>query len=250
MLSISQVQSLGGYKIIYADPAWMYNDKGCQGAADNHYATMSGDSLRALPVQEIAAKHCALFIWVVNPLLDEAIDLVRAWGFKFKTKVFEWVKYYKKSHRPFYGTGRFTRAATESCWLATRGNPRPVCKDQSQLVETIEDFEVEVFQGCLGPHSRKPLEIRERIEIMMGKHETKIELFARERVEGWDAWGDDLGIGTPDVSLTGKEIIHDEQALLQYRLAALEPRTVERAAVQGTRMRVRPAFAFGGSGSF
>src|SRR4051812_6303383 len=100
MLTIPEVKAAGGYKVIYADPAWRYDDRGCDGAAEKHYtpdesgrATMSREDLRALPIRDIAARDCALFIWVVSPLLDEAIDLIRAWDFKLKTKAFEWVKY-------------------------------------------------------------------------------------------------------------------------------------------------------------
>lgn len=214
MLTIPEVKAAGGYRVIYADPAWRYDDRGCEGAAEKHYtpdesgrSTMAKNDLQALPIAEIAARDCALFLWVVSPLLDEAIDLIRAWGFKLKTKAFEWVKYSANSHRPFYGTGRYTRAGTESCLLATRGRPRPVNKNQSELIETVEGWDhTAVYQGAVAEHSRKPDEVRERIRVMMGDV-ASIELFARTRWPGWDAWGNDPAIGCPDVLLTSSDLI-------------------------------------------
>ena len=98
----------GTYEIIYADPPWRYSAKKVQGAAENHYPTMSIDELCALPVAELAAKDSALFMWATFPQLPEALRLIRAWGFTYKSVAFVWLKKNKKAdmqmrlnHTPF-----------------------------------------------------------------------------------------------------------------------------------------------------
>ena len=94
---------IGTYNIIYADPPWRYEQRKVQGAAENHYPTMSIDELCALPVPELAAKDCALFLWATFPQLPEALRLIRAWGFRYKTVAFVWLKRNRKSPSWFYG---------------------------------------------------------------------------------------------------------------------------------------------------
>lgn len=99
------------YEIIYADPPWRYSAKKVQGAAENHYPTMSIDELCALPVAELAAKDSALFMWATFPQLPEALRLIRAWGFTYKSVAFVWLKKNKKADSWFYGLGFWTRAS-------------------------------------------------------------------------------------------------------------------------------------------
>ena len=80
------------YDIIYADPPWKYDDSNCQGAAEKQYNTMSIEELRKLPVENLAAKDCVLFLWATYPKLKEALELIEAWGFKYKTIGFQWLK--------------------------------------------------------------------------------------------------------------------------------------------------------------
>ena len=108
----------GTYEIIYADPPWRYSAKKVQGAAENHYPTMSIDELCALPVAELAAKDSALFMWATFPQLPEALRLIRAWGFTYKSVAFVWLKKNKKADSWFYGLGFWTRANAEICLLA------------------------------------------------------------------------------------------------------------------------------------
>ena len=110
----------GTYEIIYADPPWRYSAKKVQGAAENHYPTMSIDELCALPVAELAAKDSALFMWATFPQLPEALRLIRAWGFTYKSVAFVWLKKNKKADSWFYGLGFWTRANAEVCLLATK----------------------------------------------------------------------------------------------------------------------------------
>ena len=115
---------IGTYNIIYADPPWRYEQRKVQGAAENHYPTMSIDELCALPVLELAAKDCALFLWATFPQLPEALRLIRAWGFRYKTVAFVWLKRNRKSPSWFYGMGYWTRSNAEICLLATKGKPK------------------------------------------------------------------------------------------------------------------------------
>jgi N6-adenosine-specific RNA methylase IME4 len=214
MLTIPQIKAAGGYGAIYVDPAWRYRDSSCRGAAEQHYtkdqntgrSTMSDAELCALPVGEIAARDCALFLCGTWPKDREKYLLLDAWGFEYKTLAFIWHKYRSNSCRPFYGNGRWTRANSEPVWLATRGKPKRVDKGVDQLIETIEFDDDRLLQAPVMDHSKKPEEIALRIKKLVGDHIPAIELFARERVEGFDAWGNDPKIGRPDVLLTNADL--------------------------------------------
>jgi N6-adenosine-specific RNA methylase IME4 len=131
--------------------------------------------------RDVAADDCALFLWAVDPLLDKAFELIRAWGFEYKTVGFYWVKQNSKSDSFFTGLGYWTRANPEQCLLATRGKPRRQEKDVRKLI-------VEPRRE----HSRKPEEVRERIErLVAGPY---LELFARETKPEWHCWGDQAGL--------------------------------------------------------
>ena len=102
------------YNILYADPPWRYEQKAVQGAAEKHYPTMSIDELCALPVETLAEKDCLLFLWATFPQLPEALRLIKAWGFTFKTVAFVWLKLNRKSPTWFYGLGYWTRGNAEN----------------------------------------------------------------------------------------------------------------------------------------
>lgn len=184
------------YDIIYADPPWRYQDKTCEGACAKHYNTMSVEEICALPVANLAAKDCTLFMWATYPQMQEALKVIAAWGFKYKTIAFQWVKLNRNVklnnftiatvqdilHKAcFFGLGRWTRGNTECCLLATKGKPHRENNAVSQLIF-----------APLTKHSSKPPEARDRIKTLMGGGTQAIELFAREQVEGWDCWGDEV----------------------------------------------------------
>ncbi len=171
---------MNDYQIIYADPPWRYQDKGSNGAAEAQYQTMPLDDIKALPVESIATQDAVLFLWATYPLYPEALEVIAAWGFKYKTMAFQWVKLNRNNWGAFFGLGRWTRGNTEPCLLATRGKPHRVRSDVFQLL-------MSPIQG----HSHKPPEIRERIVQLMGDL-PRIELFARRKVDGWDAWGNEV----------------------------------------------------------
>ena len=171
------------YEIILADPPWSYrvwSGKGRGRTAENHYPTMQIEDIRTLPVEKLAAKDCALFLWVTCPTLMEAFSVLNAWGFTYKTVAFAWIKQNKKTPSLFWGLGHWTRANIELCLLATRGHPmRKSAKVHQVLLAPVEE------------HSKKPDVIRERIVELMDDL-PRVELFARQTAPGWDAWGNEV----------------------------------------------------------
>ena len=171
------------YEVIYADPPWAYrvwSKKGAGRSAENHYPTMQIEDIKALPVQNLAAKNCALFMWVTFPTIREAFSVLDAWGFTYKTVAFVWVKQNRKTPSLFGGLGNWTRANAEICLLATKGNP----KRQSARVHQIITSPIEA-------HSKKPDIVRDRIVELVGDL-PRIELFARHPAPGWDVWGNEV----------------------------------------------------------
>lgn len=183
----SEVRELGGFSIVYADPAWQYRQGG-RGAAENHYQTMPIEEICALPVSELAAPDAVLFLWGTYALTPEAMRVIDAWGFKFKTLAFDWVKL-TVTGKEHFGLGQWTRGNPEPCWLGVRGDPpRRISAAVRQLVQT----ETEVISAPVGRHSAKPPIVRERIHQLMGAELSSVELFARERAEGWECWGNQV----------------------------------------------------------
>ncbi len=170
------------YQIIYADPPWSYKDKALAGnrGAICKYPVMTIEDIKKLPVNELADKDCVLFLWVTMPKLNEVFDVIKSWGFEYKTVAFTWVKKNKKSDSWFWGMGRWTRANAELCLLATKGSPKRL----SAAVHSVIDTPIEA-------HSKKPHLVRERIRLLVGGGNA-VELFAREKPEGWDVWGNEV----------------------------------------------------------
>ena len=168
------------YNIIYADPPWRYQQKNLSGAAEHHYRTMSNHDICNLPVGELADKDSVLFLWTTFPQLQEALEAIRTWGFCYKTVAFVWLKQNKKSKSWFFGLGFWTRGNAEICLLATKGKPRRLSARVHQLI-------ISLVRG----HSEKPEEARNKILELMGDL-PRIELFARQRADGWDAWGNEV----------------------------------------------------------
>ena len=170
------------YQIIYADPAWQYKSKEClaktsilNGKLNTHYPTMSISDIKNLPVGGISDDNCLLFLWVVSPMLDECIDVLKSWGFKYSTIGFIW---YKQKTNP----GSYTMSECEICLIGKKGNiPSP------RGARNIRQF----LSEQKTKHSSKPQEIRKRIEMMFPE-QNKIELFARQKIEGWDVWGNEV----------------------------------------------------------
>ena len=172
----------GPYSIIYADPPWHYNDKaqaGRRGAAYK-YPTLLPVKIEELPVKSIAADNSALFLWVTYPQLPVGLSVLHAWGFQYKTVAFTWIKLNSKKLTPFMGGGSYTRANAEIVLLGTKGRPLRLNKGVRSIVQSVRR-----------EHSRKPDEVRERIVELFGDL-PRIELFARQKVSGWHAWGNEV----------------------------------------------------------
>jgi N6-adenosine-specific RNA methylase IME4 len=168
------------FSIIYGDPPWRFSNKGARGAAENHYLTMSIDEICALPVADIAAPDSALFLWATFPMLPDALRVITAWGFSFKTVAFLWLKQNRIAKTWFYGLGYWTRGNAEICLLATRGRPKRQDKGIHQfIISPIEK------------HSKKPDEARDKIVRLMGDL-PRVELFARQTTPGWAVWGNEV----------------------------------------------------------
>ena len=170
------------YNIIYADPPWGYQNQGTRAAANKHYGVMKIDDLKKMPINSaggIAADDCALFMWATFPMLREALELIEAWGFTYKTIAFNWVKLNKSGNGIFWGLGNWTRSNSEICLLAVKGKPKRISAGVHSVV-----------LSPLQRHSQKPDEVRDRIVELMGDL-PRIELFARSAAEGWDCWGNE-----------------------------------------------------------
>lgn len=181
------------YGVIYCDPPWAYNNR-CHhsktkfgGGVHSHYPVMKTADIAALPVAEMAAENCALLMWATFPRLPEALEVMKAWGFAYKTVAFTWVKTNPKSGTPYFGTGFYSKSNAEIVLLGIKGRMKPAFNDVSQVI--IEPHP----RGPDGKiiHSRKPDETRRRIIRLFGDV-PRVELFARERVEGFDAIGNQL----------------------------------------------------------
>ena len=173
------------YEIIYCDPPWDYKGqtqhagKKCYdtGGAMKHYPTMKLSELKKLQpmIEQLADTNCLLFMWSSSPHLDQAIDLLKSWGFKYATIGFVWDKV--RLNPSFY-----TMSQCEICLIGKRGKiPTPRGK------RNIHQF----LSEKRGRHSAKPHEIRDRI-VSMFPTQNRIELFAREKINGWDSWGNEI----------------------------------------------------------
>jgi N6-adenosine-specific RNA methylase IME4 len=174
----------GKFRVIYADPPWKYNDEReglgtgdgatvdrASTAASDHYPTMSFDELKALDVAKLAAPDCVLFCWATLPLLPEQLEVIKAWGFKYKT-AFVW-------HKPQGSFGHYHKADAELLFVATKGSCTPDSDTRESQVQT----------WARGRHSAKPEDCRAMIDRMY-LHGPRIELFRRGDVPaGWVAWG-------------------------------------------------------------
>ena len=164
------------FQVILADPPWQYRNN-AKGAASKLYNTMSMDDMKSLKVNNLTDKDCVLFIWTTFPQIQEALDLIKAWGFTYKTGA-AWHKI-TKNGRDAFGPGFFFRSASELLLLATKGHPKLKTRDNRNIITAIT-------QG----HSRKPDIQYQIIERMFdGPY---LELFARKERSGWTCVGNQI----------------------------------------------------------
>ena len=171
------------YQIIYADPPWMFNFQKRKGLSDvakqKLYKTMTGKEIIDLPVSKICDNNSILFLWVMSSELPLALDVIRTWGFVYKTVAFTWVKT-TVNGKYCFGGGNWTRSNPELCLLGTKGKIKRVSAGVRELVVSERR-----------QHSQKPDEIRKHIVELCGDL-PRIELFARQKTEGWDVWGNEV----------------------------------------------------------
>lgn len=179
------------YNIIYADPAWKYNKgvrqetfpkrKQTRTERELPYQTMTLDEMKALDVNSISEKDSALFMWVTDSHLKQGIELMESWGFKYKTIAFIWKKITNKGNT-CATVGAWTMKNCEICLFGTKGNMLQHKKSNNtfQLIEAERTI-----------NSKKPNEARNRI-LDIFPNIPKIELFAREKNENWDVWGNEV----------------------------------------------------------
>ena len=181
------------FSVLYADPPWsfeVWSPKGEDRAPQQHYPCMPLQqicdlTIGNLPVSRLAARDALLFLWVYQPMLPEALSVIRAWGFDYRTIGYYWVKTRAPSLNqgvdPFpIGLGHYTRAGAEQCWIARRG------KGLTRLSRS----ERQVIFAPLREHSRKPDEVADSIVRLTGDV-PRLELFARESRPGWSVWGNE-----------------------------------------------------------
>ncbi len=141
---------------------------------------MKIEDIKKIPVSSICDNNCYLFLWTTAPYIQEGLDVLKAWGFELFTIAFTWIKMNKKTDSLFWGMGNATRANAEYVLLGRRGKLERIARNiHSVLLSKYEK------------HSKKPDEIRKRIELLYGDL-PRIELFARQKTEGWDVWGNEV----------------------------------------------------------
>lgn len=186
-----------GYRVIAADPPWKYltrSDKGLGRSAERHYHCMDLQDIINLPVRELAAPDCVVLMWVTDPMIRLAWQVMEGWGFKYSTVGYYWAKTTREgSDKDAFGMGFWTRANPEQAWAAsldteesnqvhlfTQGHPKRQQKNVRRLIV-----------APVREHSRKPDEFFARTERLVdGPY---LELFSRESREGWSTWGNEVG---------------------------------------------------------
>jgi len=166
------------YGVILADPPWLFSNYSAKGEAKNplaHYSCMSTDDLARLPVSQLAAPDCALFMWATAPMLPDAIWLMRQWGFTFKSAG-AWAKQSSTGNHWAFGTGYCFRSAAEFYLLGTIGKPKVLSRSVRNLIV-----------APVREHSRKPDDLHHHAEQLFAG--PRCELFGREQRPGWSVWG-------------------------------------------------------------
>jgi N6-adenosine-specific RNA methylase IME4 len=172
------------FDVVLADPPWNWKARSVKGegrSAKKHYPVMELDRIKDMPIHVLAKPDSVLLLWAIDPMVPQALEVMAAWGYTFKTIGFYWVKENAKKGGFFTGLGYYTRANPEMCLLGTRGKGLAVVRhDVACLVVSPR-----------GRHSEKPAEVRTRIERLFGRVR-RLEVFARQRAEGWSAFGNEI----------------------------------------------------------
>jgi|SRR5579871_2276316 len=177
---MKELSELGKFSLILADPPWSYKDLGHSRRIDRQYSTLSLYKICNLPIAHVAADDCVLFLWATAPLLPDALEVMRMWGFKYKSNIV-WDKL-------LFGMGHYARIRHEHLLIGVRGKPG------TSAVHNLPS----VISARRGKHSVKPVEAYEYIEAMYPRA-SKLELFARNARPGWSVWGNESESGPAPV---------------------------------------------------
>ena len=183
-----------GFDFIMADPPWRfetYSAKGKGKSPEQHYECQSLEWVKQLPVPVIAADHCVLWLWTMHAMIPQALEVMEAWGFAFKTSG-AWVKYNPKTGKRAFGTGYLLRGASEPFLIGTRGKPKTSRSARTAIVCPKTKI-----------HSEKPHDAYREAEILM-PDANRIELFSRKDRPGWTVWGNETGKLNPKAALAAE----------------------------------------------
>lgn len=170
------------YQMIFADPPWLYKLRSSKGegkSAQAHYRCLPTPEIMAFPVQDLAAEDCLLAMYATNPMIKDALAVMDAWGFEYKTMA-AWRKT-TVNDKVAFGTGYILRSAHEPILIGTRGKPKAAKNVRS------------IFDGKVREHSRKPEEGFDWAERLVPAARRRLELFSRTNREKWESWGDEVG---------------------------------------------------------
>lgn len=171
------------FGVVLLDPPWHFKSYDGKRAVPGRqvvdpYRTMKLPEIKELPVPDVAAKNCAMFMWIVDSHIDQGFDLAKHWGFRFTTRAFTWRKLTKDGQRAAIGMGKWTRKQSELCFLFSKGKPKVLNHDVPEIIDAPRR-----------EHSRKPDEAYGRIErLTSGPY---LEMFARQSWPGWTSWGNE-----------------------------------------------------------
>ncbi len=180
------------YKLIYADCPWQFNSKKTGGSmnsgAAQKYNTESIETLKQMDVSSIADEECLLAMWWVGAMPQEAIDVIKAWGFRLvNMNGLVWNKL-TANNKPYFGMGFYTRAGSESVAFAVKGKFKP----ESRSVRAVFNAESQIqFEAKVMAHSKKPVQVRDLLVELCGDV-PRLEMFARENADGWDCFGNEV----------------------------------------------------------
>lgn len=189
-------------QLLYADPAWDYDDKAHSGkrGVGYKYPPQKFMDIARMNIPRIMADDAVCFMWVTCPNLHYSIEVMEAWGFEYRTVGFVWVK--KNSiniDTDFMGMGNWTRANAELILLGVRGKPHRISKKIRQVVRYMEDHDPTVIERRILEHSAKPPVFRQLITGLMGEV-PRTELYARDVAKGWNQYGHGIQGNTFDLT--------------------------------------------------
>jgi site-specific DNA-methyltransferase (adenine-specific) len=194
------------FNIIYADPPWKYSSKELQkyngkrfSTLEKHYPMQGTSWIKSLPISKITDDDAALFLWTTDAHIPDALQVIENWGFKYVTVAFIWSKQTKNGYEA-WTLGAWTLKNCELCLLGTKGK---------MLQYKISNKERQLVKAERTKHSKKPELVRQSIENMFGSL-PKIELFAREKPDGWFVWGNEV---QSDINLTAENFCTQDQRL-------------------------------------